>query len=87
MWRVLSHISEKCTLMADTVKKVIITGPTGAVGVSLIEELCSKGISVTAVCRPNSKRISSKRSCVIGVGITKSVLFITASARLRYSCA
>lgn len=59
MWRELSRISEKCMLMADTVKKVIITGPTGAVGVSLIEELCSKGISVTAVCRPNSKRISS----------------------------
>lgn len=45
--------------MPDSIKKVIITGPTGAVGVSLIEELCSKGIEVTAVCRPGSKRISS----------------------------
>lgn len=40
-------------------KKAIITGPTGAVGVSLIEELISNGIKVTAVCRPNSKRISA----------------------------
>lgn len=45
--------------MPDSIKKVIITGPTGAVGVSLIEELCSKGIEVTAVCRPGSNRISS----------------------------
>lgn len=40
-------------------KKAIITGPTGAVGISLIEELISHGVSVTAVCRPNSKRLSS----------------------------
>lgn len=46
--------------MEDLVlKKAIITGPTGAVGVSLIEELISKGIYVTAVCRPASKRLSS----------------------------
>lgn len=37
-------------------RKAIITGPTGAVGISLIEELISHGISVTAVCRPNSAR-------------------------------
>ncbi len=40
-------------------KKSIITGPTGAVGVSLIQELIANGIEVTAVCRPNSKRLSS----------------------------
>ena len=40
-------------------KKAIITGPTGSVGVSLIEELIHNGIEVTAVCRPNSKRISN----------------------------
>ena len=40
-------------------KKAIITGPTGAVGVSLIEELIHNGIEVTAVCRPDSKRISN----------------------------
>ncbi len=40
-------------------KKAIITGPTGAVGISLIYELIDKGIEVTAVCRINSKRLSS----------------------------
>lgn len=39
-------------------KKVLITGPTGAVGVSLINELIENGIRVTAVCRPNSKRLN-----------------------------
>ncbi len=38
-------------------KKVIITGPTGAVGVSLINELIKNDIRVTAICRRNSKRI------------------------------
>lgn len=40
-------------------KKAIITGPTGAVGVSLIQELIANGVAVTAVCRPNSKRLGS----------------------------
>lgn len=40
-------------------KKAIITGPTGAVGISLIQELTANGIAVTAVCRPNSKRVKS----------------------------
>ena len=40
-------------------KKVIITGPTGAVGISLINELVESGYDITAVCRRNSKRISS----------------------------
>lgn len=40
-------------------KQVIITGPTGAVGVSLINELLENGYDVTAVCRRNSQRISS----------------------------
>lgn len=40
-------------------KKAIITGPTGAVGVSLIQELISAGVAVTAVCRPASKRMDS----------------------------
>ena len=40
-------------------KKVLITGPTGAVGVSLIQELIGRGIAVTAVCRPASKRLDS----------------------------
>lgn len=40
-------------------KKVIITGPTGAVGVSLIQELIAHDIEVTAICRPASKRLGS----------------------------
>lgn len=38
-------------------KRVLITGPTGAVGVSLINELIGNGVYVTAVCRPRSKRL------------------------------
>lgn len=40
-------------------KKAIITGPTGAVGVSLIQELVGHGIAVTAVCRPGSARLAA----------------------------
>ena len=40
--------------MAEKVEKVLITGPTGAVGISLIHELAGHGIRVTAVCRPGS---------------------------------
>ena len=40
-------------------KKAIITGPTGAVGVSLIQELIQKGWMVAAVARPGSKRLSA----------------------------
>ena len=40
-------------------KSAIITGPTGAVGVSLINELVSQGWNVLAVVRPNSNRISA----------------------------
>ena len=41
------------------IQRVIITGPTGAVGVSLIQELIAHGIAVTAVCRPASKRLDA----------------------------
>lgn len=40
-------------------KRAIITGPTGAVGVSLINELLDNDIEVVAVCRRGSKRIDS----------------------------
>lgn len=40
-------------------KKVIITGPTGAIGVALINELISRGVYVTAVCHRNSARINN----------------------------
>lgn len=35
-------------------KKAIMTGPTGVVGISLMEELTSHGVHVTAVCREKS---------------------------------
>lgn len=37
-------------------KRAVITGPTGAIGVALITELISHGIEVTAVVRPGSTR-------------------------------
>ncbi|MCC8065529.1 MAG: NAD(P)-dependent oxidoreductase [Clostridiales bacterium] len=37
-------------------KKVIITGPTGAIGTALIRECVAQGMSVTAVCRRGSRR-------------------------------
>lgn len=39
-------------------KKVIITGPTGAIGIALIQVLIEQGVEVTAVCHRDSKRIS-----------------------------
>ena len=41
------------------IKNAIITGPTGAVGVALINELINNNIKIYAVCRPNSKRINN----------------------------
>lgn len=40
-------------------KKIIITGPTGAVGTALISELLEYNYVVTAVCRPHSKRMGN----------------------------
>ncbi len=40
------------------VKKAIITGPTGAIGIALIEKLIKMDIKVTAICHCGSKRIS-----------------------------
>ena len=47
-------------------KNVIITGPTGAIGVALIEYLISNKINVTAICREGSDRIKNipESSCV-----------------------
>ncbi|MBQ7943987.1 MAG: NAD(P)-dependent oxidoreductase [Lachnospiraceae bacterium] len=39
-------------------KKAIITGPTGVVGIALVEYLIKQNVAVTAVCRSGSKRIS-----------------------------
>ncbi len=38
-------------------EKAVITGPTGAIGVALINELVQHNIKVYAVCRPESKRL------------------------------
>ena len=38
---------------------VILTGPTGAIGLALIDELVRSGVHVTAVCRPGSARMES----------------------------
>lgn len=37
-------------------KKAVITGPTGGIGIFLINELIKNGISVKAICRPGSGR-------------------------------
>lgn len=39
-------------------KKAIITGPTGSIGIALINKLISEDVEVVAVCRPGSARIS-----------------------------
>lgn len=39
-------------------KKVLITGPTGAIGIALIQVLIENNIKVTAVCHRSSERIS-----------------------------
>lgn len=39
-----------------TIKKAVVTGATGGVGINLINELEANGIEVTAVCRPSSAR-------------------------------
>jgi UDP-glucose 4-epimerase len=41
----------------DNIGGAVITGPTGAVGTALIEELVAQGIHVVAVCRRGSRRI------------------------------
>lgn len=39
-------------------KRVIVTGPTGAIGIALIYKLIEQNVYVTAVCHRNSKRIN-----------------------------
>ena len=41
------------------INKIVITGPTGAVGVALINEFISKNVEIYAICRVNSKRINN----------------------------
>lgn len=44
-------------------KRVVVTGPTGAVGVGLIQNLIKDGIEVIAVVRPGSNRVSNIPTC------------------------
>ena len=39
-------------------KRAIVTGATGAIGIALIRELISRNIEVMVLCRENSKRLS-----------------------------
>jgi len=39
-----------------SIKKAVVTGATGAIGMALIEELTQNGIQVTAICHPGSPR-------------------------------
>lgn len=43
--------------------RVIITGPTGSIGIALINELVKNKVEVIAVCRPGSKRMSRIPKC------------------------
>lgn len=40
-------------------KKVAVTGATGMIGASMIEQMVEDGIEVTAIVRPNSKKINN----------------------------
>lgn len=39
-------------------KRVVITGPTGAIGIALIKQMIERRVEVLAICNPNSQRIS-----------------------------
>lgn len=51
-------------------KKIILTGPTGGVGMTLMQEMLSHDIEVTAICRPGSKRLPMVKS-LPGVNIVE----------------
>ena len=42
--------------IVTSMKRAIITGPTGPLGISLIKELLSEGVEVVAVCQSGSRR-------------------------------
>lgn len=44
-------------------KKVIVTGATGAIGIALIEKLMKEDVAVTVICHRNSKRIARIPIC------------------------
>lgn len=53
MWEKLFGNEEN---MERDIRRAVITGPTGSIGIALIEELTKQGIHVIAVLRPGSAR-------------------------------
>lgn len=49
-------------------RKAVVTGPTGEVGVALVQELLDSGIDVIAVIRPGSNRRDRLQSSVCSAG-------------------
>ena len=38
-------------------KRIVITGPTGAIGIAIIQRMIKENIEVLAICNPTSNRI------------------------------
>ena len=38
-------------------KRIAVTGPTGAIGIALVQECIKRQIEVYAICRPGSARV------------------------------
>lgn len=45
--------------MSRSIKRIVLTGPTGVLGLALIRYMVQIGVEVYAICRPNSKRINN----------------------------
>lgn len=43
--------------MSRKIKRIVLTGPTGVLGLAIIRYMIQIGVEVYAICRPNSKRI------------------------------
>lgn len=49
-------------------KRAVITGPTGGIGIFLTSRLVNEGVSVTTICRPGSERIKNiPRSALVNI--------------------
>lgn len=46
-------------MVTRNIRRAVLTGPTGAIGIALCEELAAAGIEVYAVCRPGSHRATA----------------------------
>ena len=43
--------------MSRSIKRIVLTGPTGVLGLAITRYMVQIGVEVYAICRPNSKRI------------------------------